>query len=95
MADPPAADALEDVLDDALDDVLDDVPVEVEEADDEHPPISAAITATATPHATKRVRSSLDMVLSLSFREKGHASRSTLNFVEPSAGSAEGERNSG
>jgi hypothetical protein len=51
VADPPAAGVLEDAL------------VEDEEFDDEHPPISAAITATATPHTAKRVRSSLDMVL--------------------------------
>jgi len=43
---------------------------EDEELDDEHP-ASAAITATATPHAAKRVRLSLNMVLLLPFREKG------------------------
>jgi len=47
---------------------------EVEEVDDElelQPPISTAIAATATPPATMRARSSLNMVLCRSFREKG------------------------
>jgi hypothetical protein len=63
MDDPPAAGALEDVPADVPEEVLDDDALEEVEEDDEHPPISAAITATATPHAAKRVRSSLDMVL--------------------------------
>jgi len=81
MLDPVAAGVLEaDVLVAGVleADVLEDV-LEVEELDDEHPPISAAITAIDTPHAAMRARPSLDMVLTLSFREKGRANRSPLN----------------
>jgi hypothetical protein len=93
LDDAGLAGAVVDELEDALDaGVLGVVAaLEDEELDDDEHALSAAITATATPHATKRVRLSLDMVLSLSFREKGHASRS---MVESSAGSAEAERTS-
>jgi len=80
MLDPVAAGVLEaDVLVAGVleADVLVAGVLEVEELDDEHPPISAAITAIDTPHAAMRARPSLDMVLTLSFREKGRASRST------------------
>jgi hypothetical protein len=93
---PVDAAGLEDAVAGALEDALDAgvlgvVELEDEELlDDEHA-VSAAITTTATPTAVKRVRLSLDMVLSLSFREKGHASRS---IVESSADSAEAERTS-
>jgi hypothetical protein len=59
--------------DDALDVLAADV-FEVEVGDDvpdEHPPISAAIAVTSIPHAMMRARSSLNMVLYRSFREKG------------------------
>jgi hypothetical protein len=61
-------------------DVLVDVLEDEEVLDDEQPLISAAITAIATPHAAKRARPSVDMILALSFREKGRASRSTCIF---------------
>ena len=66
-----AADAVEV---EAGDDALDADVFEVEAGDDvldEHPPISAAVAVTTTPHAMMRARSSLNMVLYSSFREKG------------------------
>ena len=73
-------DELADVLEDVLEAGALEVDVLEDEEADEHPPISAAITATTIPHAAKRARLSLNMVLSLSFREKGHASRHTLKL---------------
>jgi hypothetical protein len=69
LEDDEAGAELEDALDAGVVGVV--VVDEDEELDDEHPPISSAVTATATPHAAKRVRLSLNMVLSLPFREKG------------------------
>jgi hypothetical protein len=70
-ADVLVAGVLEVEADVLVDDVLED--------DDEHPPISPATTITAAPHATLRARLSLNMVLTLSFREKGRTNRSPLN----------------
>jgi len=88
---PLDADGLEDalVLADALEDAVLGVVVvddELDDEPDEHPPMTNAMAATATPHAAKRARLSLNMVLSLPFREKGHASR---YMVEASTDSAE------
>jgi hypothetical protein len=71
--DPDAAGVFEaaaaDVLDPAAADVFE--VVAVDDPLDEHPAISTATAATATPPATMRARSSLNMVLCRSFREKG------------------------
>jgi hypothetical protein len=74
MLDPLVADvpevgavAVEALDDDAADDdALGDDELEL------HPPISTAITATATPPAAMRARQSLDIALSDPFQRKAH-----------------------
>lgn len=57
----------------AVDELDDDEP-------DEHPPISAAVAATATTPAAMRARSNLDMVLIAPPREKGPRADPRLVF---------------
>ena len=76
-----AADALEVEPDELAAEVLDD-------GLDEHPAISAAAAASATPPAAMRARLSLDMVLSLLCGE-----RPSSRYALTRSGSAEAERN--